>query len=496
MSARCKLLQLGSGLALCLAAGACTVGPDYQRPELDVPQSFRDPAAAPGAQAPAPEGSLADQTWQEVFGDPVLQDLIRTALAQNSDLKIAASRILEARANLGIVRSRYYPEVAAGAGYTATRTSENGAVKLPSGADATRDYYDLFLGVPTWEIDFWGKVKRAEEGARAVLLATEEARNAVLQALVADVAAAYYQLLGLDLELEIAKRTLESRLESLQLAQRREEGGVGSLADVRQAEVLVSEARAAIPSTQLAIEQFENQINLLLGNNPGPVPRGEPLLGHALPAEVASGLPSSLLERRPDVRAAEQALIAANADVGVAKAAYYPSITLTGAYGVQSSELSGLFDSSNVAWQFVPSINLPIFSGGRLDAQAEAARQRFEQAVEGYRQTVRQAFADVSNGLIGFRRTRELSSELAVGTEAQRDAVRLARVRYEGGVTSYLEVLFNDQGLFASELQLARTQVEELVSYVRLYRALGGGWQADAQAAAQAQAAGAQAAGG
>jgi len=480
VSARRTLRSAGVALAWMFGASACVVGPDYRRPELDLPAQHRQPDAQAG-EAPRP---LAEHTWPEVFTDPVLQELIATALEQNSDLRLAAARILEARATLGIVRSRYYPEVVAGAGYTATGAARDGAAELPAGSDRTRDYYDAFLGVPAWELDFFGQVRRAEEGARAALLATEEARDAIALALVADVAAAYYELLGLDRSLEISERTLVSREESLLLAQRREAGGVGSLADVRQAEVLVSTARAAIPATKLAGEQVENLINLLLGRNPGPIARGRPLLEHAAPAEVVAGLPADLLERRPDVRAAEQALIAANADVGVAKAAWYPSITLTGSYGFQSTELAELFNGSSTAWQFAPSVNLPLFTAGRLEAQSAAAQARFEQALEAYRQTVRQAFVEVSNGLIEFRRTRELADELVTGTEFLRDAVRLARVRYEGGVTSYLEVLFNDQSLFDSELQLARTQVDELVSYVRLYRALGGGWRELAQATA------------
>jgi multidrug efflux system outer membrane protein len=465
------------GFATIAALGACTVGPDYARPELDVPLEHRRAATELGAPPAGDAPQLGELLWEEVFTDPVLQELIRTALEQNGDLRIAAARILEARANLGIVRSRYYPDVNAGAGWTATRTAENGASTVPPGTDATRDYYDVFLAVPTWELDFWGKIRRAEEGALAGLLATEESRNAIRQTLIADVASAYYQLLGLDQELLIAERTLESRLESLELTQNRESGGVGSLADVRQSEVLVSEARAAIPATQLAIEQVENLLNLLLGQNPGPIPRGAPLLEETMLGEVAAGVPSDLLERRPDLRAAEQVLVAANADIGVAKAAYYPSISLTGAYGFQSTELGDLFESGAQNWFFAPTIDLPIFNGGRLDAQTEAAKARFEQALEGYRQAVRAAFGDVSNALIAYRRTRELSLELATGTEAQRDAVRLARVRYDGGVTTYLEVLFNDQQLFASELRLTRTQVEEFLTYVRLYRALGGGWQ-------------------
>lgn len=470
-------------LLLALAATACKVGPDYERPALDVPDVIR--ATDPLPETPGLE--LGDRSWREVFTDPVLQDLIADALENNSDLKIAAARILEARARLGIVHARFYPEVGVGAAYTATEISENGANQLPPGSDNRLDYYDVFVGVPAWEIDFWGKVQRAEEGARAALLATEEARHLIAQTIVAEVAAAYYQLLGIDRELEIAQRTLVSRRESMVLAENRERGGVGSLADVRQAEVLVSSALAAIPRAQLAQAQVENQINLLLGRNPGPVSRGQALLEQPLPADVSPGLPSELLERRPDVRAAEQALIAANADVGIAKAAYYPSITLTGSFGLQSTELSNLFESSSTTWQFVPAVNLPVFTAGRLDAQVEEAKARFDQAVEQYRQRVREAFASVADELVSFRRTRELAAELEKGTEAQRDAVRLARVRYEGGVTSYLEVLFNDQSLFDAELELTKTQVDGFVSHVRLYRALGGGWKEFAEERARAE---------
>ena len=335
----------------------------------------------------------------------------------------------------------------------------------------------------TYELDLWGRIRRANEAARARLLATEEAQRTVWQTLVADVATTYLQLLELDLELEIGHRSYISRTNSLALTTAREQGGVSSMQDVYQAKVLVATAEASIVNTLRRIEQTENQLNILLGRNPGKIERSAALVDQKLRGSVPPGLPSSLLARRPDVRASEQQLIAANADIGQAKAAFFPQVTLTGFFGYQSTALSDLFTSPARTWQFGPAVTLPLFTGGRLRAEYQFAKARFEEALARYQQTVQGAFRDVSDALIAYQRSQEYRQKQLALTEANRDAADLANVRYEGGVTSYLEVLYNEQQLFDSELALAQALRNELLSVVQLYRALGGGWQTPAQPA-------------
>jgi len=465
--------------ASCLAIVAalltgCTFGPNYKRPQVAVPANFRAPEPLPAPQA----ASFADLKWFEVFQDEKLQNLIRTALVQNFDLRDAVTRVEQARANLGITRSNQIPQVSASGDLNVTRTSRDGAFALPPGIpfQQNRNFGQAGLNLLSFELDIWGRLRRATEAARADLLNAEETRKAVVSTLVSQLAADYFQLRELDYELEISETTLKNRQNFLQLTQQRQVGGVATLLDLRQAEQLVETAAASIPTTRQQIEQTENQIELLLGQNPGPVNRGRTLIDQHIP-DVPAGLPSALLERRPDIRAAEQALIAANANIGVAKAAYFPQITLTGSIGGQSSTLSNLFSGPNGTWSFVPQLTQPIFTAGRLRSNVRLAEAQRDQALVAYERSIQTAFSDVSNALIAHQRTRETRLEQERLVATLEDRKRLAYVRYQGGVDTQLNALDADRDLFSTELTLAQVRYSELVSVVQLYKALGGGWQ-------------------
>ncbi len=454
-------------LAAACAASGCLLGPDYKRPPVETPDAFRgaDPSTAPAA------ASLADTRWWQLFEDDTLQGLIRTALEHNDDVQMAAARILEAQAQLGITRSNEYPTVTAGVDVLGERPSV--ALGFPSvniGAVAIQ-------GSVSWEPDFWGKFRRANEAARAQLVATEWGRRAVLTTLVSQVSSGYFGLRALDLELDISRRTLESRKESLQLAQVRESGGATSLLDVRQAEQLVYGAAGEIATLERQIAQQENFLSVLLGGNPGPIARGRALTDQPHQLEVPPGLPSALLERRPDIQRAEQAMIAANAQIGVARAAYFPQIDLTGSGGFESASLASLFTATNTIWAAAAAATQPIFTAGRTRSQVAVAEARRDEAVIAYQQTVRQAFREVADALIGYRKLREFREEQALLLASAQDARRLADIRYSGGATSYLEVLDADTRLFVADLGLAEVQLSELSALVEIYRALGGGWQ-------------------
>jgi NodT family efflux transporter outer membrane factor (OMF) lipoprotein len=455
--------------------GGCAVGPNYRRPDVDAPTPLR------GANREGPPtlgtNSLGDLVWWRVFRDTRLQAYIREALTNSWDIRIAAARVLQAEANAKVVRAQFMPSVGAGADVVTSRTSQRGPAAPPAGVDPQRVYGDVFLSMAPYELDLWGRLRRANEAARAGLLSTEASQRVVRQTLVAQVAAAYLNLLELDFELEVARRTLSVRSNSLTLTTVREEGGVASLQDVRQAQILVSTAEATIAETLRRIEIQENEMNLLLGRFPGVPDRGDGFADQKLEAEVPAGLGSDLLQRRPDVLAAEYRLVAANADIGQARAAYFPKVTLTGLYGFQSVALSDLFNSPARTWQFGPSVSFPLFTGGALRGNLKAARARFEESLADYQKTVRTAFGEVANALADYQRTREFRGRQQERTVAHRSAAELASVRYEGGVTSYLEVLYNEQELFNAELALARAQLNELLSVVTLYRSLGGGWQ-------------------
>jgi multidrug efflux system outer membrane protein len=456
-------------LSAALLASGCTVGPNYKRPAVSMPGSYRGAGFDEGTKTQL--AALGDQKWWDIFQDEQLRTLVHTALDQNYDLRIAASRVLEARAQLGITRADQFPTLGAGAGIGDARQAQSKflpAFETSTGqANVSAD----------WQIDFWGKYRRATEAARASLLASEWARREVVSTLVANVASAYFQLRSLDLQLEISKRTLNSRQESLRLTRILADGGSTSLLDVRQAEQLVFTASAEIPLLEQQIEQQENFLSILLGQNPGDIPRGQTLTQQRQFPDVPAGLPSSLLERRADIQEAEAQLVAANAEIGVARAAYFPQISLNGAGGFQSSALTSLFTGPAGAWSFGASLTQPIFTGGRLRSQVRLAEARQQTAVLFYQQSIQGALRSVSDGLVAYRKTREFRTQQELLFRSAEDAARLSHMRYNGGVTGYLEVLTNETNAFSTELGLVQAQLDELLAVVQLYQALGGGWQ-------------------
>jgi outer membrane protein, multidrug efflux system len=468
-----KLTLLFAGTIL---LAGCAVGPNYKRPDVPVPPAFRTPA---GAAAPADPASLADLPWFEVFKDAELQALIRAALANNYDLRDAAARVDAARAVAGITRANQAPNFGAGGAVDINRLSRDATTKLPPTVlpNQDRNFGSAALNLLSFELDLWGKLRRSTEAARADLLSAEENRKTVATVLVSDVATAYFSLRELDYALEISQSTLKTREDSLQLVKTRQAGGVATLLDLRQAEQLVDTAAQSIPVLQQQIEQTENRISLLLAKNPGDVPRGSSLISQTLPPNVPAGLPSSLLERRPDIRAAEQTLIAANARIGVAKAAYFPQITLTGALGGASTQFASLFSGPHSSWSFVPQVTEPVFTAGRVKSGVKLAEAQRDSALIHYEKTIQTAFTEVSDALIAHQRVRESREKQEALVEALRDRTRLAYVRYRGGVDTQLNALDADRDLFQAELTLSGIRLSEVLTVVELYKALGGGWQ-------------------
>ena len=445
----------------------------YERPTVKTPDTFRGSEAT----TPTDQTSIGDLKWFEVFKDPELQKLVRTAMLQNYDLGAAVARIDAARANLGLARSDQFPQVEASADLTTTRDSKNGPLGASGLGGRARSFGSVFLNLLNFELDIWGRLRQQTKAARAELRATEEDRKAVMTIVVGDVATGYFSLLELDSELEIDKRTLAAREESLRIINLRQQGGLATMLDVRQAEELVYQASQTIPDTEGTIAQAENQISLLLGNGPGPISRSRRLTEQAgLPA-VPAGLPSSLLDRRPDIRAAEENLRAHHALVRSAKAAYFPRITLTGDLGFQSNHLSNLFTGASRAWTFVPQLTQPIFTAGRLKSNVKFQQAERELALVQYQQTIQTAFREVSDALIEYRKVKEIRAQQEQLVTTLHDRSRLAHLRYEGGVDTLLNALDADRELFNAELNLARTRRNELFSIVQLYKALGGGWQ-------------------
>jgi multidrug efflux system outer membrane protein len=457
-------------ILLALVFTGCTVGPRYKRPPVDVPAAHRGIEQENAGKTEAV--SLADQKWWELFQDQQLQQLIRTALEQNYDVRIAAARILEAQAQLGITRANQFPQANAGATSNVVRNPAQPALPVATNGSATQ----LSLSA-AWELDFWGKFSRATEAARANLLASEWARQQVISTLVSNVATAYFQLRELDLELAISQETLTSRRDSLKLTQLLADHGATSLLDVRQAEQLVYTAAEQVPDLERRIQQQENLISTLLGKNPGEVARGLKLTEQPHLPQVPAGLPSALLERRPDIREAEDQLVAFNAQIGVAKAAYFPQITLTGDAGYQSPALSNLFTSPAGFFSFGGSLVQPLFAGGRIRSGVKLAEAQKEEAVLTYKKTIQLAFQDVADSLIAYEKDQEFRQQQQLLTNAAEDAAHLSDVRYKGGATSYLEVLTNQTNYFSAQLNLAQSQLNELNALVQLYRSLGGGWQ-------------------
>lgn len=459
-------------LACALLAG-CTVGPNYKRPNTDAPTSYRTigehPAGPP--EAPAAAQSLGDEKWFEVFQDAELQKLIRTALQQNYDTRIAAARVLEAQAQVGLARANQLPTV------NVSGTGE-GLHNPAIGPIPPYTFTSGRVGLnAAWDLDFWGKYRRATEAARAQLLATDWARQEVNATLVANVASAYFQLRELDLELEISRKALDSRNESLTLTKTLEEHGINSILDVRQAEQLVYTATGEIADLNRRIAQQENYLSILLGNNPGSIARGTNLVDQQHAPVVPAGLPSQLLERRPDIRQAEQTLVAANARIGVARAAYFPDIALTGQPGFLSNSLTSLFSAGANTWTFAGTITQPIFEGGALKSNMRLAEAQRDEALLIYQQTIQGAFRDVSDSLIAYQQYQEFRGQQDLLARAAENAAQLSGKRYEAGTTNYLEVLTNETNYLTAELGLAQARLNELLALVQIYKSLGGGWQ-------------------
>lgn len=466
-------LRLATIAVLLLSLSACKLGPNYQRPPLTVPDQYR--GVAPDASTQQPTAAQQQQAaqdfaamqWATVFQDQTLQALIKEALVNNYDMRIAAARIMEASANLGITRANQFPTV-------------NGSFGI------TNERNNFFPGAPTFDtaalqldyiVDFWGQFRRATEAARAILLSTEYGRAVVQTTLVSLVAQNYYLLRQYDLQLVYSNDTVEADKQILALNNIKYKGGDAAITDVYQAQVLVQQAEAQAITLEQVIEQTENNISILLGKNPQAIQRGLGLTEQPHLADVPPGLPSALLQRRPDVRRDEESLVAANANVGVAKAAFFPQISLTGQFGAQSTAISSFLEGPATFWAVGGQIVQPIFQGGRIRSNYRLAWAQRDEAELTYKKTVLQAFGDVSNSLVGYTDSRKFRVKIEEQTATYKETARLANVRYQGGVTSFLEVLVTQQDYFASELQLANAWFLEMQNYVQLYQALGGGWE-------------------
>ena len=449
-------------LVIALLVAGCAIGPNYHRPRVAVPETTR------GQHTAAEAASLADLPWWAVFKDPALQTIVADAIRESHDLRAAAARVEQAREQVAVARADLFPQVS----YQGEAARQREFV--PGFSNAT---FNSFLGTfnLAWEIDVWGRIRRATESARAQYLAAEAARRGVLLTLVSDVAQAYFELIELDRELEITQGTTLTFQDTLDLFRRRYAGGIGTLLEVSRAEAALTQARAGIPELERQIVAKENQLSLLLGRTPGYVERSAAVDQPAVP-DVPVGLPSQLLERRPDVQEAEQALVAANADVGVALANFFPRLGLTSLYGGQSSELENVVKSAGNVWAVAGSLAGPIFQGGRLLASYRGASAGWDEAVERYQQTTLQSFGEVSNALVSHEKLKGVSTDREATVKALQTSVTLSLQRYNDGIANYFEVLEAEQQLFPAELDFARTQRDERVAVVALYRALGGGW--------------------
>ncbi len=471
-----KFIKTLATATLLLATAGCAVGPNYKRPLVEVPTNFRaEPASS---STPEAATTLGDEQWVEIFEDATLQRLDQEALQNNLDLRIAAQRVLEAQAQVGITRSQQLPSVNGGASYSALQIPSSLAGKNSDGSTANSFFNGGGLSASAaWNLDFWGLYRRQTEAARAELLATKWAQRATRSALVEGVALAYFEMRSLDAQLEITQSTIKARKESLQLTLALEQHGAASLADVRQAEELLHVAQANLPELRLQISVQENMLSVLLGHNPGTIERGLSVEKQPHPEQIPVGIPSQLLERRPDIQQAEAKLIAGNARIGVAKAQFFPNISLTSLGGSVSSQLNSVFDAKNSYWYASTSLTQPIFSGGRIRNNYRLSVAQQQEMILAYRNTILNALKDVSNSLVAYQETRGRRVELAAQVDSAADAVRLARLRYSGGNTSYLEVLTTDTDLYSAQLLLAQAQQQEAFSVVQLYVALGGGWK-------------------
>jgi len=463
MSNRLITIALGATLM-----AGCKVGPNYHRPNVQIPAGFRGPAGSDQGQAQA--ASYADLPWWQVFQDPQLQELIRTAVKQNYDLQLAVERINAARAQLAITRSNLFPQIQGEAGGT-------------GGKEYTLQskYNFLVLAVDaTFQLDLFGRLRRATEAARAQLLSTKDAQQTVVLTLVSDVASDYFALLDLDLQLQISRDTVKTQEDAVRLTKLQMDHGVATKLDVLQAQQVLDTANAAIPDLERQIAQEENAISILLGNYPQGVERGRPLVDQPLPPEVPPGLPSALLDHRPDIREAEQNLVAANAEIGVAKAEFFPSISLTGSVGGafgRSNVFSSLMSSHTGIWSYGAQVTQPLFTGGGLKGNLQLAKSEYQQALITYKETIQQAFGDVSNALIAYQKYHQVRVRQEKTVVDLQDSVNLSLSRYRGGITTYLEVLDGQRSLYSGELTLAQARGDEYQSLVQIYKALGGGWQ-------------------
>lgn len=469
--------QLLGGVLLALLLIGCTVGPNYKRPAVDVPGNYRQ-ALAPDISSSSTVSSIADEKWSTVFQDVTLQQLIQEAITNNLDLRIAAQRVLEAQAQVGVTRSQQFPSISGGGSYSALQIPSSLAGNNSDGTPANSFFNG---GGPSasavWNLDFWGLYRRQTEAARAELLASDWGQRATRTALVQGVAESYFQLRSLDAQAAVTENTIKARKDSLQLTQALEQHGAGSLADVRQAEELLHAAQANLPELQRQIAVQENAISILLGHSPGAIDRGLSIEQQPHPLEIPVGVPSQLLERRPDIQQAEAKLIAANARIGVARAQYFPQISLTSMGGAASNQLSSIFSGPSTYWYAAGSISEPIFDGGRIRSNYRLSKAQEQEMLLAYQKAILGALQDVSDSLVSYKKTRERREEQSEQVKSATDAVRLARLRYSGGNTSYLEVLTTDTDLYAAQLLLAQAQQQEAASLVQLYAALGGGWK-------------------
>jgi multidrug efflux system outer membrane protein len=466
-----QIMRLASAISMlagCFLAVGCAVGPNYHRPAVQTPATFRD---VNGNQpVDAQTASYADLPWWQVFQDPQLQELIRAALKQNYDLQIAAERINAARAEVVVTRSSLFPQVSGNGNFTGGKEYNF----------QTRYNFLTLTADAAFQLDFFGKLRRATEASRAQLLATEDAKQVVTLTLVSDLASYYFNLLQLDHELQITHDTVASQQDSVKLTNLRLDHGVATKLDVLQAQQTLDTANAQIPDLERQIAQEEDAISILLGDYPHAINRGLPLVQQVLPPEVPPGLPSSLIERRPDIREAEQNLVAANAEIGVAKAQFFPQVSLTGSGGGafgRSSAFSDLMSSQLAIYSYGAQVSQPIFTGGALSGNLRLAKSQDRQALLYYQQTIQRAFGDVSDALIGYQKLHEVRLRDQDTVADLQESVRLSNLRYSGGTTTYLEVLDGQRALFSAELELAQARGAEYQSLVQLYRALGGGWQ-------------------
>ena len=457
-------------VVVCLFFTGCAVGPDYSRPPVSIPDNYR------GLQGtPTPE-SLADVAWWEVFKDPVLQELTREALRNNYDLRTAAARVEEARSQIGVARSFLYPQVSFNGGGSVQQVSRLSEPPQSFGASRTFQNWAAGFGM-VWEMDVFGRVRREAEAASAVYFASEMDRRGVMIILIADIAQFYFTLRELDLELEISRRTLRVNDETVAYYQRRLDGGVSNQLELDQAIANRSRTAAVIPDLERRIAVQENLISFLQGRNPGAIPRGTVLTDQYQPPAIPTGLPSALLERRPDVQSAEQLLVAANANIGAAKALFFPNFSLSAALGSNSHELSNIVDRRTAIWSVSGGLFQPIFQGWRIFWNYEGTKARFDQALAQYEKAAQNGFREVADSLVNIEKLKDVRFELEISVQALANAARLSRLRYDTGLANYLEILIADQQLFDQELLLARARGDQINAVVQLYRALGGGWQ-------------------